>query len=248
MAELFPRRVVSIDPPRPGSNTISNPYFGELDDGLSYCIKHDGQGWPVRASEFLATELCGAIGMAVPPYKIAEMPDGAINFASQILHDRTTTDAWLLAAIPIHRGTEQLSKVYAFDLFSCNDDRHAKNFLVRSQNSVDRLFVMDFSHTFFAKWPQWPDPPLLPVTPSRNTVDVGRMIRRSYGFSEAAAVGCLDEISRIDCDTIKAIMAAMPRGWLQNDVSSAFVKWWCEGGKDRRIQLLEKGLRDGTLL
>jgi hypothetical protein len=158
--QMFPRKAL-IQFPRSQRSADS---MGEVeaDDTFRYYIKGDAGGKPVRASEWLGTQIAEAIGLAAPTPTIIELPDGTTVFGSRRIAgvaDATVTTAFLTtptlsnASAPVAGLQALLSKIYAYDMFCHNDDRHFGNYLSVDDRGRRRLYTYDFSRALFWSWP-----------------------------------------------------------------------------------------------
>ena len=103
----------------------------EADDGFRYFIKGDAHGKPVKASEWLGTQLAESVGISAPAPCIVELQDGSKVFGSRRIAgvaDATITTAFLTTPSASNQGLSVLglqallSKIYAYDMFFFNDD------------------------------------------------------------------------------------------------------------------------------
>jgi hypothetical protein len=122
------------------------------DDGCDYVVKDGETGGSVQAtphSEWFCTQLATAIGIASAPCAILNMLDGTTAFGSRweggVLNPSIAGHWWekvKSGEIPLDdiRGT--LSRIYAFDNFVFNPDRHCGNFIVREQRDGFAVLAM----------------------------------------------------------------------------------------------------------
>ena len=154
---------------------------------MDYVVKKFDIGGPVRASEMLCTLIAGAVGIATPTGRILEDLDGELVFGSQIYGDaQPSGPAMLLDDPPSAMALGQISRIFAFDLFLGNVDRHLNNYLVRTQNGMQRVLAMDFSHALLCEWPL----AALPMPSTCKTVARGRNLRHRWGFDPLQASDC----------------------------------------------------------
>jgi hypothetical protein len=225
--------------------------MGTLEDGLDYLLKRDTQSWPGMAAEFFCCSVSQMIGIPVPHFCAARDTDGNLVFASQIFDNPSQTAASQAAAVhflataqPSNDMLAQISKLYSYDLFTNNTDRHINNFLFRLQNSVLRVLIVDFDRAVFFNWPL----PDLPLDPSCNTVLWGRQIRQHWGFARPAALDVIMSIAKLPKANVEFIVGSIPTPWLSASLRNDFLTWWSDGRRFRRLRLLWKGIKDGTLL
>ena len=103
-----------------------------------YYIKGDVSGKATRAREWLGTQLAEALGLAAPAPCIIELQDGSTVFGSRRIAgvaDAIVTANFLATATasnqnaPVVGLKALLSRIYAYDMFCHNDDRHLGNYL-----------------------------------------------------------------------------------------------------------------------
>ncbi|MEX1306369.1 MAG: HipA family kinase [Rhodovibrionaceae bacterium] len=249
---LFPIRVKSKYRPPQTQATVTQPCFGTCEDDLSYVFKFDTPQFPmVRATEYVCSSIANAVGLPVPHWRIAEDLDGTHVFASQVFGDKSNTARtvqdllnFLSKGIPNPEMLSQISRIYAFDLFIANDDRHINNLIFRDHDGEKVVLAIDFSHSLFGKWPLERNLP----GPSSNTVKVGRMIRSHWGFNVIEAKECLERIRGIPLTSISAILSEMPSGWLPQKEQNDLLQWWGSLERDKWLNRLVKGHNDATVL
>jgi hypothetical protein len=129
---------------------ITSPWWIRADDGLCYIIKDDAPPAApfVRASEFIWSSVAKAVGLAAPAPEIIEDFSGRTLFGSRreqstIGRDQATCLQHLLSG-QIHDGGRHLTKIYAFDLFCANWDRHPGNYLILNETNALVAFAIDF--------------------------------------------------------------------------------------------------------
>lgn len=144
----------------------------KCEDGSEYVIK-DGvskNSTPeVPHCEWFCSELGEAIQIAIPRHKIIRLLDGSHVFGSHIVGglinpDKDHAGYWFDLVrdgiIDFENATCVLSRIYAFDHFIHNVDRHKGNFLVHKQISGYSIYAMDYSRA----WIRWGFPtPEIPM-------------------------------------------------------------------------------------
>ena len=224
----------------------------EVDDGHRYYLKADANGRPVRASEWIATHLAERVGIAAPHPMIVQMRDGRLVFGSRRIAgvaDDVTTANYLLSVTLSNAGhqmiglSQVLSKIYAFDLFIFNDDRHFGNYLSLDDNGIRRFYAFDFSRALFWRWP-WVGIP----DPGQNTRLYATRLWPLRGFDTAAAIGILDRLRVVPTSDIQFVVNAMPPEWLPEALREAFLGWWSSNARADRLNELREGMTDGTYL
>jgi hypothetical protein len=150
----FPRKVIRVDPP--GLGTADCPAICGCDDSCDYAMKDDHSHPLVPHSEWFCTRLGGLIGIPAPECQVLEMPDGKLVFGSRweggVLASGGAQAAWIVEVqngnIPLSGLRIPLSRIYAFDLFIHNPDRHGGNFLVHEQHKGYALLAFDYSRAW----------------------------------------------------------------------------------------------------
>jgi hypothetical protein len=248
--QMFPRKaLVQFPKVQPSADSLGEV---EADDGFLYYIKGDVAGKATRAGEWLGTQLAEAIGLAAPAPCIIELQDGSTVFGSRRIAgvaDAAVTATFLTTATisnmnaPVVGLQALLSKIYAYDMFYHNEDRHLGNYLSVDDKGRRRLYAFDFSRALFWTWP-WQAYP----TPFSNTRRWGSALRQLHGFDEQAALSTLDAIAGLAPSAIDSFINQMPPDWMPADLRAEFVEVWSGTGCSTRIDALRKGFKDGTLL
>lgn len=121
---------------------VTCPWWIRADDGLCYIVKDDAPpaAPSVRASEFFWSAVAKAIGLPSSVPEIIEDTSGRLLFGSRreqssIGRDHATCLQHLLGG-QIHDGGKHLTRIYAFDLFCANWDRHPGNYLILSESGA----------------------------------------------------------------------------------------------------------------
>lgn len=192
--------------------------------------------------------LARACGFATAEFDIVMLQDGALAFGSvwdsTALAQQQTVEL-LSGQIPGRGLARNLSRTYALDLFLHNWDRHPGNYLcVKGRTAGYSLKLYDFSRAFTANgWPL----PSLPLNAACQTVATYRRAVKTHSFDLPAADEALQQISDTKHSVFKAIVDALPAAWLDAKLRREVLKWWA-GPKDKRINEIRKGLKDGSLL
>ena len=247
---LFGRKIL-VEFPR-AKDTADALGEAEADDQHRYYLKADGHGKAIMASEWICTHLSEAVGIAAPAPAILTRANGDQVFGSRKLigiADEGATLAYLLApsagnAAPSVMALGSIvSMIYAFDMFVANEDRHLGNYLSHDDGGVRRFYAFDFSRALFWRWPLTSFP-----EPGHNTRTMGKILRATHGFDPVAAQSVLDRIAQVPVSAIANILATMPAAWLSSAQRKDLLDWWEDGGREKRLNELGKGLADGTLL
>lgn len=242
----IPIRIISTVPASLGSADAA--LFGEGDTGVEYCIKTVSKTPKAPAAEYICHCLAAACGFPTAQFDIVQLQDGALAFGSvwdsTALAQQQTVDL-LAGQIPGRGLARNLSRTFALDLFLHNWDRHAGNYLcVRGRTTGYSLKLYDFSRAFTANG--WPLPPL-PLNATCQTVATYRRAVTAHPFDLSAATEALQQIADTKHSVFKAIVDAVPSDWIDAITKREVLKWWA-GPKDKRINEIRKGLKDGSLL
>jgi hypothetical protein len=227
---LFPLEIVRLEPSGYGSADLRVIGIGE--DRLPYAVKRPCDGIHIPASELLCTRLAAACGLPAPVGEIARLPDGTLAFASRweggTLRE---ADARFVIGRPRAVPADILSAIFAFDLFVSNPDRHAGNYLLRTDShapAFPRVLAFDFSRAFLAAG--WPLPDLPPTC---NTRIVGAAVRALHGFDGASALATLEKLYRLPGDAMGRLCQDVPPDWIAPKLRRALDRWWRRGRVSR---------------
>jgi hypothetical protein len=247
--QIFRKRIVDRLQQVPGG--ITAPWWVRADDGLSYIVKDEAPNVAsVRASEYLWLSVARLIGLPAPYPEIILDGQGRELFGTR--REQSAVDAnvgqMALLAGRVTGGGSHLSRIYAFDLFSANWDRHPGNYLVLDDGGGSlAVFAIDFSHVTVhpGLTPAPPDPI---VTTNNATRMQFPAVIQPYGADLNAALEIADRLESLPIDAMNAILTEIPDEWLPQSDKASVVAWW--NGKDRidRIATLKQGLQNGTLI
>jgi hypothetical protein len=127
--QLFPKKIVDDFGPVLGGATA--PRWVRADDGLSYIVKDESPGvMCVRASEFMWLSLARYVALPAPSPEIILNSSGRLLFGTRREQSAAAAAIVELLAGKVNRGGVHLSRIYAFDIFAGNWDRHPGNYLV----------------------------------------------------------------------------------------------------------------------
>jgi hypothetical protein len=248
--QMFTRKAVTEFPQR--EKTADSLGEVEADDNHRYYIKGDAHGRPVRASEWISTQISESVGIGAPTPTFIERIDGSVVFGSRRIAgvaDQIVTATYLTTPTATNMGVPVaglkgiISSIYALDMFVHNDDRHLGNYLSVDDSGTRRLYAFDFSRACFWKWP-WSGFPAV----GDNTRKWGSFLRNSHGFDQNSAFGTLDRLSGLAPNAIEGIINQMPTDWLPVAIRAEFIGWWGSNARNARIEELRARMIDGTLL
>jgi hypothetical protein len=243
--DLFSIKAIRCDPANLGTADCS--CICRCEDGSDYAIKTDKPIPAAPHSEWLCYHLGERVGLASPPCRVVELLDKALFFGSR--WETGEVKSWWLKVqsgkIDIDDLKSSLSRIFAFDLFVHNPDRHLRNFLIRKQRQGFAVIAMDYSRAWLANGVPPPDIPLLPGC---NTIQAHRILARIqpkfFVFDEAKTV--LSNISKVKTIEIKNIIQRHPTQWLSHNELTGIIDWWESPKREQRITKILTGLSDGT--
>jgi len=219
------------------------------DDGSDYAVKDDGANPLVPHSEWFCTHLGEFVGLASPPCKVVDV-HGKHCFGSRWETGHNAKDWWVRAragSIDFASLAPNLSRIYAFDLFVNNIDRHLTNYIVRDQHFGTALLAFDYSRAWMVNGVP---PPVMPMAECHNTVAVIKALRRLFGsfFVNDEAYHVLDRLESVNSTDVCNIILSHPKEWLTEDLNNATIEWWNSDERIRRIDDIRKGVEDGSYL
>lgn len=222
---LLPLHITRLEP-SPG-NTADCRHIGVGDDGLAWAIKRVVDGQHIPLSEYICSMLAAAVGIAVPPCEVAELPNGELAFASRweggTLADGDTRR---LFGQPGEVPVGPLWRIHAFDLFVANHDRHAGNYLIREDRAFpDRrqCLAFDFSRALCAAACPVPS---FPLPQHCNTMLLWQVIEQIHGRATHEALATVEKIRELPGDSISKLCHALPDTWIASDVLDNLDTWW----------------------
>jgi hypothetical protein len=228
------------------------------EDGCDYVVKDGKTGGSVPAtphSEWFCTLLAQAIGIASAPCAILNMLDGTTAFGSRweggVLNQSTAAGYWWekvkSGEIPLDNIRGTLSRIYAFDNFVFNPDRHCGNFIVREQRNGFAVLANDYSRAWLCNGMP---PPALPMT-GNNTINSQRWLTQFWNMKyvqPSEANIALDKIRSVEVTSIERILEGHPQDWLTEKERDNIFKWWGTKEMFSRLDGISKGVADGSYL
>ncbi|MDO8296260.1 MAG: hypothetical protein Q7T19_07450 [Caulobacter sp.] len=244
--QMFHRRIADVLAIMGGG--VTAPRWIRADDGLSYIVKDEGAGLStVRAAEFIWLSVANAIGLAAPKPEIFEdtvanrLVVGTRREQAAVGKDHASCLAALLGGAVLNGGVH-LSRIYAFDLFSGNGDRHPGNYLILDEGGHQAVFAIDYSHV--GLWPV--SGAADPIAGPCNTRTWFPAVSAPYGHDIAAAVAIIDRLGQLPTAEIEAILTAIPDDWLPPTGKLSICDWWDGPDRQARAVAIREGLQNGT--
>lgn len=221
----------------------------EANDGFRYHVKLDKNSREERASEWICSKLAEAAHITCPPFEPIRMKSGDIAFGSRRVMGvapALDTTAYLTSSTYESEDPEpsrSLSRIYAFDMFVMNIDRHYENYLMGNDGYAKRIFAFDFGRALFWDWPLRRFP-----NETENTRLYGKPLWQLHGFDLVAAENTLAQLSLIDTGAINGFLSSMPDEWITEASADKFLQWWASEDRFSRIEALREGITNGKLL
>ena len=178
-ASPTPVKALWCGPARFGSADLKEGCFCE--DGYGYTIKKSDPALTTPHNEWFCSSLGQACGIPGLLFGIVEHTDKNLWFGSQYKVGEIK-DWWIQAAngtIAMDSLASDISKIFVFDLFIYNVDRHLKNYFMHKEGSTYKIYALDYSRA----WLQWGFPPSpLPMPNHENTMKWHRSLVKDFGF------------------------------------------------------------------
>lgn len=218
------------------------------DDG-GFVIKKNDKYPALPHIEWFCSSLARSVGVPQVDFSVVEHTDGNFWFGSSWKTGQVK-DWWTLAAngtIDFTHLSEDISRIYALDLFINNDDRHLNNYFVVNENGRSKIYSFDYSRSWLNK----PFPLVGLVTdPATNTVKVREYLKANFGnyINVGAMTEVLDNIASIQQPRVSDIIAAHPNNWLTRADTDAILNWWNSGAVLTRVNEIKAGIQNGALL
>ena len=219
------------------------------EDGSDYAIKDSVKNAAMPHSEWFCTRLSEAVGVAAPPCKIVSVK-GDKWFGSRWETGHNPKDWWLRAVsnqIDFKLLAPTISRIFAFDLFVHNVDRHLNNYIVRKQHFGISMLSFDFSRAWLCNGSPIPD---TPMDASTNTIKSMRYLCQEFGdfIQQNETDTVLDNLIALPSANIELIIAEHPENWLTNGEKNWTIPWWNSPNRLDRINRIKEDIVNGTYL
>lgn len=230
----LPRKVIAVDPANLGSADC--PAICRCDDSCEYAIK-DGHTHPlVPHAEWFCTRLADLVGIAGPECQVLEMPDGRLVFGSRweggVLAGPGPQPPWVAKVLGGEISLDELriplTRIYAYDLFIHNPDRHGGNFLVREQRRGYAMLAFDYSRAWVVNGAPLPVQPFDKNHPNERTIKCQRRLSEIFGsnyIDPAEASAFLCRVAGVPKQEIVRIFDSHPKKWLPTKTRQAIIRW-----------------------
>ncbi len=230
--------------------TADCSYICHCDDGSDYAVKDENAGKYIPHTEWFCKHLGDQVGIASPECRLVEV-NGAVAFGSRWESSHQPENWWLRVQsgeIEKSRVAPVLSRIFAFDLFVQNEDRHAKNYIVRPQ-ADDKLSFLAFDYSQAWMTTGWPltAPPMNPtIVTCQNFKLINQILGGILDISEALFV--LDNLYKTDAVRIEMIIDSHPSCWIDAGDKDRILTFWKDGEAQNRIDLIRKGFGNGDYI
>ncbi|RWP12302.1 MAG: hypothetical protein EOR00_27145 [Mesorhizobium sp.] len=245
--QLFAVEAMFCGPGNLGSQDMNEGCF--CGDAGFFVLKKNDVYPTLPHCEWFCSSLAQATGVPQIPFSVVKHTAGNFWFGSLWMNGRTP-DWWNLAqqgSINFSSLADDLSRIYALDLFVHNDDRHMNNYMVVPAGTGHRVYSFDYSRAWLYHGAV---PGAIMTDPGLNTVSSKEWMKQTFGqyLNPAVALEVLDRIDGIDEVGVRAILAGHPTDWLAQQQEDEIVDWWTNGARTARIAAIRDGVNDGTLL
>ncbi len=238
--ELLPIDAIQIHKNDQGSADLN--VIVTASNNKDYAVKliSDGNGY-VPTTELFCYELATILDIPTPTYDLIRMRDGSLAFGSlweggvHHIRDFNQLSDILSGKLRVRDLSRFFSKVYAFDLFINNIDRHFGNYIFRqSYNSLIGL-AFDFSRAWYEVGPYEYDSLKDKET---NTQKCYQLIKDRKKYDKDVAIQTLNDIAKIDVEKIRKILQQIPEPWFQKEKKEEVLAWWQSSDKANRLTKL----------
>ncbi|MEO1969263.1 MAG: HipA family kinase [Sphingomonadaceae bacterium] len=241
-APLFYARVSTRFPNSANGKDLSFNCFA--DDGHIYYCKDDSGPRPIRATEWICTQLARHLGIPAADCAVLEDENGDTFFGSKkpdrVIASRFELDDHLRRSAMDETGRptswmgQFLARLWAYDYFICNPDRGLQNLILDRDGSIGIVKAIDFASAQLLPFSVGK----LPIE-SDPTVLVGRDLRQRFGSHQSAAFEMLDRIGAVPKSVIAGIIGQMPDDWLSEDQAGGLIEVWSNGKCQERVKELK---------
>lgn len=225
-------------------------------DGCDYVIKDGVTGGSTPHTphtEWFCSHLSELVGIASPTCRVVEVDDGTLAFGSRWIDEPpnpnfpgTWWDRVKGGSIALDDIRGPLSRIYAFDHFVHNVDRHLNNFLIRGQHIGHTVLANDYSRAWICNGFPLPPLPVLCNTVTAQRWLAGYLGQQYIDIDEVKQV--TDSIGKIPSTHIERIIDGHPKEWLTDNMKNEIMTWWSSSQMLERLEGIAKGVENGTYL
>lgn len=239
---LFPVDILTEYPNNQGS--VDLQLIVSARDGKDYAVKKptDGKG-KIPASELVCYELAYRVTIPTPNYAFIKLSDGTLGFGSlweggvkKVSHMHEVMQI-LTSQVKVNNLKTFLSRLYAFDIFVNNEDRHWGNYLWR-QSFDNNLIALafDFSRACFEVGHDGYEA----MHPACNTQSSFMLINVTMNYDRTEAMACLDALAAISAEDVEEILENMPKDWMTKADRTSYADWWKSQARMDRINNIKR--------
>lgn len=239
---LFPIEIIETYPANEGTADLN--LIGKGQNSKHYAIKtiHDANGF-VPASEFFCYELARILNIPTPDFDYLSLNEGkTIAFGSVweggVRGIKNSNDilSILKGELNVDEPSVFFGKVFAFDLFVNNEDRHFGNYIFRESfnNSLVAL-VFDFSRAWKVTSPYGYEC----LEKLSKTMSCNQLLKKFNQYDQAAAITTMEEIRKVPSETIASILEGMHDSWMSKEDKNKLLDWWESKSFHERIDKLK---------
>jgi hypothetical protein len=210
----------------------------ECSDTCEYAYKDTSSNPHTPHAEGFCTHLAEHVGISGPVCEIIKLLDGTLVFGSRweggVVTDTAIPNVptWVTmvqsGVIAIASIRAALTRIYAFDLFIHNTDRHLRNFLIRSQKNGHAVLAFDYSRAWICNGFPLPPLPFDVNHPNERTINHRRILAALIGeyIDKSELRRFLEEMKLVRKVTIKRIIEDHPDSWLTRTMKRRILSWW----------------------
>lgn len=242
--QLAPIEITDIYPSDQGSADLTT--IGSGRNGKDYAIKKisDGNGM-IPITEFFCYELARKVNIATPEFDILLLPENELAFGSvweggvhKISNINTFVDLLndgAINGIELKAIDKFFGKVYAFDLFINNEDRHPGNYLFRQSYNNYIALAFDYSRA----WLEIDFRGVQALDKKCNTQLFINLIDKNKKFNRKQSEETLIALGEIGSSTVAQILSEAPNEWISTQQRDEVIKWWGSEEFKDRLQILK---------
>jgi hypothetical protein len=237
---LLPIKIIQTHPNNQGSADLQ--LIGEGDNSKDYAIKQvaDSAKGHLPATELFCYELAARINIPTPNYDIVMLKDGTLAFGSEwegvsSIKDSADVIEYLTGNKPVKNFKMFLSKVFAFDLFINNVDRHLGNILFRNSYSGTIALAFDYGRA----WYEIDAFGYQATSPKYKTKIANSIIKNFKQYDKDIALETLKKLSNIPVTAIERILCTIPTDWFSSAHRKEITSWWGSDEMKARLTKLE---------
>jgi hypothetical protein len=245
---LVPPRIKWCDPA--GLATADASGICRCDDGCDYVVKDGSKNPHIPHDEWFCTQLAELVGIPSPPCTVIERSDGGLVFGSRWEGGVAREPWWEMVRrgdIALGEVSASLSRIYAFDHFVHNEDRHLNNFLFREQRHGWAVLAFDYSRAWLCNGMPLPR---LPFAVDKKTILARRVLCDAFGeyIDKTETDRTLQRLADVQEMHVLQAINSHPNAWLANAQKDEILNWWNSRARTDRIDQIRQGIHNGSFL